>query len=228
MHKNRRFWGFLAAGGTVAGLVLLAALFFTGTEVPKGSGPSAGDVKAAETTLLEDRALGRHDAPLTVIEYASFTCGLCQEFHLQTFPKIKQAFIESGQIRFVFREFPLDEAALLASMTARCVKPERYFGFVDLLFRRLERWAGAQDTSEALIELAQIGGLSEEQTRECLGDEEIANTILAGRLVAERTHDVGRTPTFIIGSDKYEGTMSFETFEKIVGPYLAERAKGST
>ena len=108
-----------------------------------------------------DRILGRADAPVTVIEYASFTCPSCARFHADIVPGLKKSYIDSGKVRLVYRDFPLDRVAFAASVVARCSAADRYFGVVDLLFREQPRWAGAKDPMGALTGLAMLAGVSQ-------------------------------------------------------------------
>ena len=105
-----------------------------------------------------DNVLGRAGAPVTIVEYASFTCPHCAQFHTDILPGLKKAYIDTGKARLVYRDFPLDRAAFAASLVARCATGNRYFGIVDLLFREQARWTGARDTMAALRRLATLAG----------------------------------------------------------------------
>ena len=116
--------------------VLILAGFLAA--VAAGTAPAVAQVRAPATG---DMVLGKADAPVTVIEYASMTCPHCATFHTEVLPKLKAAYIDTGKIKFIFREFPLDQLALRGAMLARCAGPERYFGYVDVLFRQQRVWS---------------------------------------------------------------------------------------
>ena len=107
-----------------------------------------------------ERMLGSAGAPVTIVEYASFTCPHCARFHADILPELKKAYIDAGKARLVFRDFPLDRSAFAASVVARCASAGRYYGVVDLLFREQPRWAGARDAMAALRRLATLAGIS--------------------------------------------------------------------
>lgn len=164
----------------------------------------------------DDRSMGAADAPVTMIEYASLTCPHCASFHNETLPKLKQAYIDTGKVRFVYRDFPIDGLALRAAMLARCVEPERYFGLLEVLFSGQEGWSRAKDPIAALRRIGRLAGLGPEKSDACMADKEIGDDILGARLKASQRHDVNSTPTFIIGDRKISGARSYEEFDGIL------------
>ena len=145
-----------------------------------------------------DMALGKADAPVTVVEYASMTCPHCAAFHAEVLPKLKSDYIETGKVRLVFREYPLDKLALYGSMLARCSGPERYFEFVNILFQQQTIWARAKDPMAELKKLARLGGIGEEAFNACMSDQKLADEIIASRLNGEKVHGITATPGFVI------------------------------
>jgi protein-disulfide isomerase len=181
-------------------------------------GQTADD--AAPDAAADRQTLGDPDAPVTIIEYASLTCPHCASYHNETFPALKERYIDTGQVHYVYRDFPLDQRALDAAVVAHCAEPEHYFGFLDVLFERQDSWARAADHVPALVTLAKLGGLPEERVRACLADEELQNAILQQRLEGETQHGVRSTPSFVIGGQTYAGNRSIEEFAGLIDPLL--------
>ena len=146
----------------------------------------AGIAQADAPALAPDDAvLGKADAPITIFEYASLTCPHCAEFDQETFPKVKTDWLDTGKAKLVFRDYPLDQMALKAAMLARCAPPDKFFSFIDVLFRSQTSWAGsgnADAVTQALSRIARLGGISEEKFK-----------CLHGRQGRERPHPQ-RTP----------------------------------
>ena len=181
---------------------------------------SATDV--AKPQSLPDMALGPADAKVTIVEYASMTCPHCAAFNVQVFPKIKSEFIDSGKVRYVFREFPLDIKAAAGSMLARCIAngdPGKYFAVTDLLFKSQSDWV-AKNTAEALGRIGKQAGLSQAQVEKCLKDQALLDKIAADQKYASDILKVDSTPTFFINGEKIKGEASIEEFEKKINPLL--------
>lgn len=198
-------------GATIAGLfalVLGATAGFAQTTV---------DVEQA----LAERAVGAEDAPVTIIEYFSLTCPHCAEFHTETFPALKEKYIDTGKVRFVFRDFPLDRVALPAAVMARCVDPKRYTGVISVLFESQVQWAGAQNPLEPLSQIGRLAGLSEDQFHDCIASEAMINGVLTSRQEASRA-GVSSTPSFLVNGKLYPGGRSIEEFSEIIDPLLEE------
>jgi protein-disulfide isomerase len=162
--------------------------------------------QAAEPQVTaDDRILGKADAPVTIIEYASLTCPHCAAFEKEILPKIKTEWIDTGKAKLVFRDFPLDGSALKAAIVARCAPPERFYGFIGVLFAQQGTWGIAQDPVPGITRIAKLGGMSDDQVQACLKDDALQNRILAGRLAAEQQYQVESTPTFFINGKKVVG-----------------------
>ncbi len=164
---------------------------------------------------LAEMTLGDPDAPITIIEYSSLSCPHCASFHRDTFPRIKERYIDTGKARLIYRDFPFDRAAVFAAALARCAGPDRFSRFIAALFGAQARWSRAADPVAALARIGRLGGLERAEIDACLGDKTLLDGILAMRVDGARTFDVSRTPTFIINGEKIEGALPFERFEEI-------------
>ena len=181
---------------------------------------SAADV--AKPVSLPDMALGPADAPVTITEYASMTCPHCAAFTENVFPKIKAEYIDTGKIRFVFREFPLDIKAAAGSMLARCIAKDdsgKYFAVIDMLFRQQSDWV-MKNTTETLARIGKQAGLSQQQVEDCLKDQALLDKIAADQKYANEVLKVNSTPTFFINGEKIKGEHSFEEFDKRIKSLL--------
>ncbi len=172
--------------------------------------------------LADDFVMGRADAPVTIVEYASLTCSHCATFHAKVLPKLKKDYIESGKVRLVYRDFPLDRSALAASMLARCNGRDRFFGFLDILFRDQNRWARSNNPMRALGQIARLGGLTPTKFAACLKDEKLQTAILQQRLGGANQYKINATPTLIINGHKYGGGLTFEQIKAVVDPMLSK------
>jgi protein-disulfide isomerase len=201
-----------------------AALSLTGLAALVGFSPlrlitqamaqSAADV--AKPVSLPDMALGPANASVTITEYASMTCPHCAAFNEAVFPKIKSEYIDSGKIRYVFREFPLDIKAAAGSMLARCIAKDdaqKYFTVVDLLFKQQNEWV-MKNTTETLTRIGKQAGLSQQQVEDCLKDQALLDKISADQKYANEVLKVNSTPTFFINGEMIKGETSFEEFDK--------------
>ena len=217
---NRNIWFLLAfvAGVAAAGQARAEILPQTVAQAPA---QAALDPQAlAPRQEGEDMVLGLAAAPITIIEYASLTCPHCATFHSTSFPKIKEEYIDKGLVRFVYRDFPLDAAALRAAMLARCSGPQRYFAFLDVLFRQQSVWArgSLQQVQENLKRLARLGGFSDQGFDSCLADKGVETAILEQSLKGEREFKVSSTPTLIINGQNHTGSVAFEELDKLLKP----------
>jgi protein-disulfide isomerase len=173
-----------------------------------------------QTSEPQEEALGSPNAPVTIIEYASLTCPHCAHFQKDVLPKLKERYIATGKVRLVYRDFPLDQRALAASVLAHCAGPDRYFGFLDVLFQTQETWAGADDYVAALKRIGKLGGLTESQMDACFADQKLNNQVLQSRLDAQNQHNVSSTPTFIIDGKTYAGARDINEFASLIDPLL--------
>jgi protein-disulfide isomerase len=161
-----------------------------------------------------DRILGKADAPITIIEYASLTCPHCAHFDVDVLPKLKEKWIDTGKAKLVLRDFPLDEPALRAAMVARCAPPERFYPLVDTFFAQQEQWATTRDYRAALEKLAKLGGISNKEFAACISDKKLEDQVAQSRLTASQQLGVDATPTFFINGKKFDGAPTVEAFDQ--------------
>jgi protein-disulfide isomerase len=164
---------------------------------------------------IGDKTLGPDDAKVIIVEYASATCPHCAAFHNSVFKELKSEFIDTGKIKFISREFPLDDLALAGFMVARCVPDDKYFGMLDLIYEQQKTWAG-QNARTELLKMAKLAGLSEAEFDACLKNEELAKGILAIRKDGAEKFDVQSTPTFYVNGKKMEGDRDIAGFRKAI------------
>jgi len=176
--------------------------------------PMLADAQTALEITKDDRILGDPKAPITIIEYASMTCPHCAHFETDVLPELKRKWIDTGKVKLVFRDFPLDEPALRAAMVARCAPPDRFYAYVDTFFAAQEKWVTARDYREALARLVKLGGMRKDEFDACLKNTEFENKIVEGRLIASKELDVNSTPTFFINGNKFTGVPTAEEFDK--------------
>jgi len=181
---------------------------------------TASDV--AKPVSLPDMALGPANAPVTITEYASMTCPHCAAFNENVFPKIKSEYIDSGKVRYVFREFPLDIKAAAGSMLARCIAKDdapKYFAVIDLLFKQQGEWV-MKNTAETLTRIGKQAGLTQQQVEDCLKDQALLDKIAADQKFAAEVLKVNSTPTFFINGERLKGAMSFEELDEKIKSLL--------
>ncbi|PPR40360.1 MAG: Disulfide bond formation protein D [Alphaproteobacteria bacterium MarineAlpha7_Bin1] len=171
---------------------------------------------------LSEKVLGNENAPITLIEYASLTCHHCATFHNEVLPKIKSDYIDTGKLKFIYRDFPLDHYALMASMVARCAGNKKFFTFLKVLFKEQPKWTAAKDPFIALGHIARIGGIGKEEFKSCVGNKAIEDGILKSRIEADREFKIESTPTLIINGEKYDGARTFKKLKKYIDKLLTK------
>ena len=180
----------------------------------------AADTVSNPEVNSEDRILGDENARVTILEYSSLTCPHCAQFHAEGYRHLKSAYIDTGKVRLVFRDFPLDELALRAAALAECVPSERYFPFLQLLFEGQQVWARAGHPLAELVRLGQLAGLGQERASECLRAEPGLESIIQERLVGQEEYRIDSTPSFIIDGRKYPGALTADELDKILAPLV--------
>ncbi len=178
--------------------------------------------EVAKPVSLPDMALGPANAPVTITEFASMTCPHCAAFDETVFPKLKSEYIDTGKIRYIFREFPLDIKAAAGSMLARCIAKgdaSKYFTVVDLLFKQQNDWV-MKNTTETLTRIGKQAGLSQQAVEDCLKDQALLDKIAADQKYASEVLKVNSTPTFFLNGEKITGETSFEEFDKRIKSLL--------
>ena len=177
------------------------------------------DADLAPAGPLGDQAMGAENAPVTIIEYASMTCPHCAQFQARTFPKLKERYIDTGKVRFIFREFPLDPLAAGAFMLARCADKDKYFAIIDLLFGTQRDWV-VPNPLQPLLNVAKQAGYTEETFNSCLKNQQVLDGIQNVRDRAAKVLNVESTPTFFVNGKRVLGDVSIEDLEKEMKPYL--------
>jgi protein-disulfide isomerase len=212
---RRAFTAALSLTG-LAALVGLSPLRLIGEAMAQ----TATDV--AKPGSLPDMALGPANAPVTITEYASMTCPHCAAFNENVFPKIKSEYIDTGKIRYVFREFPLDIKAAAGSMLSRCIAKDdaaKYFAVTDMLFKQQGEWV-TKNTTETLTRIGKQAGLSQQAVEACLKDQTLLDKIAADQKFANEVLKVNSTPSFFINGQMIKGETSFEEFDKRIKSLL--------
>ncbi len=175
---------------------------------------AASDVQPA----LEDRVLGRDDAPVTVIEYASLTCPHCAHFATDILPEVKAKLIDTGKMRLIFRDFPLDQMAMKAAKMARCAPHDNYFNLIEVIFKNRDRWMTSKEPENALMQLGALAGMDDSYMKKCIADPEIENAILHNVSEAQSKFFIKSTPMFVFnyGAETLSGAQDESKFEEIV------------
>jgi protein-disulfide isomerase len=182
--------------------------------------PSTADLQ--QPGPLGDMVLGADNAPVTIIEYASMTCSHCADFHNKTYPKLKERYIDTGKVRFILREFPLDPLAAGAFMLARCAGKDdknKYFAMVETLFHQQRDWL-VQRPLDPLKAIAKQAGFSEQTFEQCLANQQVLNGIEQVRQRAAEKLGVNSTPTFFINGKIQRGAISIEELDRQIESYL--------
>lgn len=202
--------GLLAAGGLTP--VLGSSAFAQSSSVDVEELMVAGP--------MGEKTLGEANAAVTVIEYASMTCGHCANFHNNTYKPFKEKYVDTGQVLFIFREFPLDPVAMAVAMLARCAPEGTYFEVVDAFFERQREWAGAENVVAELQKMALQLGFTQETFKECLTNQEVLDGVNWVRKRAAEEFQVASTPTFFINGERQTGSLTIEQMDAVIEPLL--------
>src|ERR1700760_2871237 len=213
----------IVAGGVVAVAAIAAGVYF-GTRPPSPApAPQAVAQAADKESLLKiqpsDHVLGDPNAPITLIEYASLTCPHCAHFSVAVLPELKKKWIDTGKVKLIYRDFPLDQTALKAAQLAECAGKDKYFGVIDMTFETQPKWATASDPIAALSKSLRIAGMGDAEVKACLANDAVANGVVADYRGGE-TLGVNSTPTLFINGTEFKGARSVEelaaTFSKLL------------
>lgn len=216
LRMDKRMSGFpvsrrsaLVAGGALAAVALT------------GFGGSARAELPPTEDMLKERVLGDPNAPVEMLEYASLTCPHCAAFHVGTLPKLKEKYIDTGKLKLVSRDFPLDRSAAIAAMMARCVPEANYFPVIDVLFKTQRGWAAAENPVAALAGIGSQAGLSPDDFNACLQNQALLDGILKTRQAGSQQFEINSTPTFILnGTEKIAGAQDVSVFEEAIEKLL--------
>jgi protein-disulfide isomerase len=169
---------------------------------------------------LKDIAIGKDDAKVTIVEYASMTCPHCARFHEATLPEITKKYLDTGKARLILREFPFDPRAAAAFMLARCSPEDKYYPMVSVLFQQQQTWSAADDAQAALLQISKLAGFSEESFKACLTNQKLLDDVNAVRERGSKDFGVESTPTFFINGNKYSGALTVEEMSAIIDSML--------
>lgn len=162
----------------------------------------------------DDRTIGKADAPITIFEFFSLTCPHCADFEDHSYPQLKKDWIDTGKVKMVYRDYPLDQNALKAAIVARCAPPERYAAFVQVLFQQQMVWGVQKDPTDELKKIAALGGIPADKFNQCINDEALSKSIVAGEFQAQHDYGVDSTPTFFINGKRLVGALPYDDFVK--------------
>jgi protein-disulfide isomerase len=169
---------------------------------------------------LEDQVLGDPNAPVTIIEYASLTCPHCAAFQAETLPALKAKYIDTGKVKLIFREFPLDNYASAGFMLARCAGPGKYFPIVDAFFKQQKGLMAATEPFEWVQNFAKQVGFTQESMESCLTNQQLLDGVMGMRQRAAEKFGVSSTPTFFINGKVHRGAMTMQEVEQELAPLL--------
>jgi protein-disulfide isomerase len=212
---RRQFLARTSALSLVLAAVSAGVLTFSGDVLAQTA--SAAELEKAGP--LGDVVMGDAKAPVTIIEYASMTCSHCAHFHNTTYPELKKKYIDTGKVKYILREFPLDPLAAAGFMLARCSGNEKYYPIVEMLFQKQNDWV-TQNPIPPLLALAKQMGFTQETFEACLKDQKVLEAIENVRTHGAEKLAVNSTPTFFINGKKVSGSMTIQELDKQIEPLL--------
>ncbi|MEP2716349.1 DsbA family protein [Pseudophaeobacter sp.] len=185
-------------------------------------GAASAQEAEVDTSTIAEMVIGAEDAPVTLIEYASYTCPHCANFHTEVYPQLKADYIDTGKVKLIYREVYFDRYGLWASMIARCAGPEKFFGISDLIYKSQSEWSRAGGPNEIIDALRKIGGmagLDRDTLEACLQDGTKAQTLIAWYQENATADGVESTPSFVLNGSKI-GNQSYEAFKELIDAEL--------
>ena len=223
-HSSRRVALSLAVGLAAGAFTLIVRPDDSAAQ--KKTGPAEVPIEELmkQGDLPDVSVLGPADAKVTVVEYGSMTCGHCANFATKVFPDFKTKYIDSGKVRFIFREFPLDDLAAAGSILARCAGPDKTFPMIETLYAKQADWAfSSGNPVPKLFDIAKQAGFTQETFDKCLKDQNLLNQITAARARASDVLGVSSTPTFFINGKRLQDVPTVAAFDKVIEPLLAPK-----
>ena len=211
MITRRRFCatalGFVAAGSELVGWL------------PRAFAQAPSNEELMQAGPLGEQALGSAEAQVTLIEYASMTCSHCANFAVKVYPTLKSKYIDTGKVRYILREFPLDPLAAAGFMLARCAG-DKYYDVIEALFETQQKWAFVREPLPQLLAVAKQLGFTEQSFDECLANQKVLDGIDWVRQRGAEKFGVNSTPTFFVNGNIHRGEMTLQEAEKVIQPYL--------
>jgi protein-disulfide isomerase len=219
------------AGRFLAAWIAGAALALTAQSVAaqEAAKPAAKPAAPASSSAIANApqyrefVVGDPKAPVTIIEYASLTCSHCAHFYQTAYQDIKKNYVDTGKVRFVFRDYPLDGLAMAGAVLARCAPGERGIKMIEMMFKNQEQWVRAEKPIEPLKGYAQLAGMSAADVDACLKNEPILATIREVQNTATNLYKVQSTPTFFVDDEKVEGGRDYAYMSKLIDDKLAKK-----
>ena len=206
--------------------VILALLtLLSGTARLQAADAPAKPPAPAAADVVPERVMGKAEAPITVQEFVSLTCSHCAEFYTTVLPELEKRYVDTGKVRFILRDFPLDGPGLKAATLARCLPADQYYPFVNILYKNQMQWAVAPAPEQILIQYAGMSGLSADKAKACLANTALIDGIVAKRTEASQKYDINATPTFIVndGAEKLVGSRTVDEFAAVLDRLLAAK-----
>ena len=185
-------------------------------------------VSTFAVTLLDisdnDFVIGQESAPITIIEYSSMSCSHCADFHAKTLETLKKEYVDTGKVRFVFRDFPFNYPALLGSMVIRCLPNDVRYDYMNALFQLQSNWVSRENakTTNELYKIMQSGGMTKEEFNTCITNVDLENEILEGVIGAQNEFKIKSTPSFLVNGILVSGNKSIKEFRQIIDKILSE------
>ncbi len=207
----------LVTGAASVAMIALSRPLFAQT--PPAPSETVDVAELMKPEALPDVVIGKDDAPVTIVEYASMTCTHCAAFHEETYPKLKSDYIDTGKVKFMLREFPLDALAAAAFMLARSMGDKRT-AMVDLLFTQQKNWAFVPKPVDALESIVKQAGMSSEAFKKTLDDRDLYQKVLDVRKRGADVFGVSSTPTFFINGKRAVGEIPPDALGKLIDPLL--------
>lgn len=217
----------------VAALIAAGVFVFLAGSKPSSAQPIELPTPGAVATLSDaditrllsepgpmgDRVLGNANATVTVVEYASLGCSICRAFHKATFPRFKKEYIDTGKVRFIYREFPIGKSSVAAAAALRCVPEKHFFRLSDKFMNSTGHWNGREVNADAIYKVVQDSGLTRSAFDTCLSNQKINDGVT---WVKQRGRELGvqGTPTFFINGHKVRGALTFEEMQKLIEQHL--------
>jgi len=209
----------IVAGGAVAVVAIAAGVWF-GTRPTAPSAPpvavaaTSADAKALLEIQPSDHVMGDPKAPITMIEYASLTCPHCAHFNTTELPEIEKKWVQTGKVKLIYRDFPLDQVATQAAQLAECAGKDKYFAVIDMMFSGQGVWATAKDPIAELAKSLRIAGMGDAEVKACLANEAVATGVINDYRGGE-TLGVNSTPTIFVNGEQFKGARSLDEFDAL-------------
>ena len=197
---------------------ILSSLFILLFSYMPVNGATVLDIKE------EDFVIGEKNAPITIIEYASLSCSHCADFHNNTLGELKKEYVDTGNVKIVFRNFPYNYPALLGSMVLQCIPEDVRYDYMNALFKLQPNWVVRENakSKQELYKIMQSGGMTKEEFDTCYGDLDNENLILEGVMAAQKDFNIKSTPSFVINGNLIEGNKNIKEFRQIIDKILSQ------